>query len=307
MTTTPDPQLPYAELSTIGDGYSELLDRAADAMIAATEPTPLGDHSFVIVRPNDWVAEIIDERPHEDHPRFRTGQFVFTNVESLTRYVNRFKSPDTLGYITDIAAGRQNVTGRQLTSDLLAARFVLDDYADLNVHPDRWIGNRVHQAALQLTPTVPARRWGHAFDRQLDQQDFVDLIDDGISEIAAPAAGELRDLISDLHAIRTVSAKNLLRTGGGTQVEIAEKVTLHAGPGHIVQVPPTLTLIFAPWTALDTKIKVLVKIRPTVTADRVTFTLTCPDLETELADLLGLVAITIAEHTGIEPLRTVLK
>lgn len=292
----------YESLNTVVDfdGGSALVARAADNAISAAEPIQVADRGLLVRHPNDWVAEVIDQRLHEDHPRERTGNFKFAAVESLVRYVNRFSTPNTLGYITD-------VTGKgtaALTADLPAVNYVLDDF-----HPEaERVANRRHGATLVLRPTTAARRWGAAFGQRLSQVQMVELVIDGTGEIAAPDSADLRDLISDLHAIRTASAKSVVRASGGLAVEIAENVALHAGIGNLVQVPESLTLVLQPWTAIDATVTVDVKIRPNVNGETVTFGLTAPHLEEALNEVLRTVHAQLADTanrgTGIEPLWT---
>lgn len=277
-----------------------IIDQAVTNGVAASAPLNLGDHSLVVRRPADWVAEVIDVRPHEDHPRERHGSFKFATVESLVRYVNRFATPDTLGYITDVT-GKGNTT---LTTDLPAAWYVLDDFRP----GAEEVANRKHSATLVLRPTTAARRWGAAFGQRLTQVQMVELVIDGTGEIAAPDSADLRDLVSDLHAIRTASAKSVVRVSGGLAVELAENVALHAGTGNLVQVPESITLVLQPWTAVDATITVDVKIRPNITGEAVTFSLSAPHIEEALNEVLRTVDASLSDTqyrgTGIEPFWT---
>lgn len=280
---------------------ADLARDAAENGVLAMEPINVGDHGLLVRRPATWVAEVIDVRPQEDTSRERVGTLPFTTVESLVRYVNRYSSSDSLGYMVDVTGRGSNT----LTDNTVAAMYVLDDFAEDLSLP---IGNRRHRATLVLQPTTAARRWGKALGTSLTQHGMVELVADGVGEIANPPAADLRDLISDLHAIRTTSAKSVVRTGGGVAVELAENVGLHAGPGHLVAVPEQLTLVLQPWTAVDTIISVAVKIRPVVTGETVTFRLDAPQLEEALNAVLLAVhdqlADTKYQGTGIEPLWT---
>ena len=282
-------------------GTALLAALAADNAVLAAEPVKVGDHGLLVRRPADWVAEVIDERASELHARNMKGARKFATVESLVRYVNRFKDENTLGYITD-------VTGRGaavLAADVSAAYYVIDDWHRLDEQPM----NRDHTASLVLRPTTAARRWAAALTQPLTQVGMVELVIDGVGEIANPAAADLRDLISDLHAIRNSSAKSVIRTGGGLAVEVNENVSLHAGTGNLVEVPDTLTLVLQPWTAVDATITVEVKIRPTVNAgEQVSFRLSAPHLEEALNEVLRTIhadlSDTEAAGTGINPFWT---
>lgn len=275
-----------------------IVDTAIKDAVLAEQPIEVGDSGLLVRRPADWVAEVIDVSKSEDHAREPVGERKFATVESLVRYVNRFSDFQTLGYMSD-------VTGRGaavLTTDTQLAEYVLDDWS-----PEaEKVANRRHRAKLMLRPTTAARRWGNAFGGALTQVQMVELVIDGTGEIAKPDSADLRDLISDLHAIRTASAKSVVRTGGGLAVEVAENVALHAGTGNLVTVPESLTLVLQPWTAVEATITVDVKIRPQITGETVTFKLSAPHLEEALNTVLDAIHADLTagggDGTGIEPL-----
>lgn len=301
MTTTPNDTIQLTNLPEIcSTDPAEYAQLYAEAVAAATVPVQVGDHSEYMAAPPGWLWHEIDVRNHEDHPRERSGSFGFTTIGAIATYVDRYKTGGTIGYIADIATLS---AASCLLNRFQAVRYVLDDF---DTDPATPIGNRAHVAQLWLSPTPAARRWGSMFGKPLTQSALVELIDDGTSEIADPAAADLRDLISDLHAIRTSSAKSVIRTGGGLGVEVAENVSLHAGPGNVVTVPTEITLTFKPWTAINTAIALVVKIRPHVEAEKVMFTLVAPHLEEELARVLGDIQVGLYAATSIDPLPSIL-
>lgn len=294
--TNPSPTT-ILNTATSDGAFAAIAAHAADAVVAAAEPIDVGDHSLLVRHPADWVAEVIDVRPNEDYPRERGGTFGFATVESLVRYVNRYADDTTLGYMVD-ATGRGATI---LTQDLHAATYILDDYSN---DPSETIWNRKHRATLTLRPTTAARRWGKALSAPLSQVQMVELVIDGVGEIAAPEAADLRDLISDLHAIRTASARGVVRTGGGLAVEVSENIALHAGPGNLVTVPETLTLVLRPWTAVEATITTVVKIRPVIAGEVVTFRLDAPHVEEALNTVLSAIHGHLGDQdngTGVEP------
>lgn len=264
--------------------------------ITASEPIKVGDHGLLVRRPADWVAQVLDVRDQEDNPRERAGKFQFAGVDSLVRYVERFKDCATLGYISDVTS--KGVLA--LTSEVYAAHYVLDDFV-FGLTP---VSNRKHQAHLVLRPTPAARRWGNAFQKKLNQLEMVELVIDGTGEIAAPDSADLRDLISDLHAIRTASAKSVVRVSGGLAVEVTDNVALHAGQGNLVTVPESITLVLQPWTAVDATITVEVKVRPIITGETVLFGLSAPHLEEALNEVLRTIHADLTAGTAIEPFWT---
>jgi hypothetical protein len=289
-----------ADIQPTTQNIAVLAALAADNAVLAEAPISVGNHGLLVRRPNDWTAEVVDERRFEDHPRERKGVFSFTSVESLARYVNRFEDMKvcTLGYAHDVTGKGSKVLG----ADHLAVNYVLDDFLP---EFDSTVANRVHRADLVLRPTTAARRWAGALDTFLNQQQMVELVIDGAREIAQPDSADLRDLISDLHAIRTASAKSLVRTSGGLALEVAENVSLHAGTGNLVTIPEQITLVLQPWTAVDDTVVVEVKVRPNVRDDgRVQFLLSAPHLEDRLNEVLTGIHGTLSELVGVEPFWT---
>lgn len=267
---------------------------ATDAVIAeavqngimATEPIEVGDHGKLVAVPAGWDLRTVDVRTHEDLPRHRAGRFQFVDVPSLTAYVARYDSPDAVAY------GKAVDDESALTSlrtDSVLIRVVLDE------HPTGSVGHRDHVAELVLRPTPGARRWAKALTNALTQEQFLDLIDDGITEIAEPPGAVLRDLISDLHAIRSSSVKSVIRTGGEASLEVADNVGLRAGSGTKVTVPEHVDLVIRPWTLSEKSIAVRVKIKPRITDSRVSFLLTAPNLEQLVTEAAAQIATTAEE------------
>ncbi len=142
-----------------------------------------------------------------------------------------------------------------------------------------------HTARVVLRPTASAKRWGGALDKPLDQEQFLDLVDDGITEIASPDGAVLHGLISDLHAIRTTEVKSVIRTGGEGSIELAENAQLRTGTGTKVAFPEQITLALEPFVGLREVVTLPLRVKPHVAGQRVTFTLSCAVVD----DALGTV------------------
>ena len=301
MTDTNTPNGWYAETSTTYTVDGNVIDTAVKNGLLAQEPIELGDNAIAIPLPAGWNVHVSDERQYEDNPRERQGAFPFVGVRSLGQYVMAFRSEHTLGYLSDVNGRGPEI----LTKDLHLAKYVIDDFAT-DAFPGAPVANRRHTATLVLRPTAQARRWGAALSTILNQEQMLDLIDDGIGEIAKPPAADLRELISDLHAIRTTEAQSVIRTGGAASITVADAVNLHSGKGTEVTVPERMTIVFVPFASLDNSIVLDIKIKPIV-GDRgkVVFQLSAPTLDTQLTRLVSSVAEQLTEVTGIEPLWTV--
>lgn len=277
--------------------------RAIDATIVAAAPIEVGTHGLVFRVPSGYEIQTVDLRPLEDRPRFAAGTFEFAEVASLVDYVNDFKEPGAtrawMGDVTDRGA-------TAIAEPSTICTYVLDDLDPCS----NLTGRRSHKATLQLRPTTAARRWAKALLADcLSQTQMVELVIDGVTEIAEPPAADLRDVVRDLQAVRNTAAKSVVHTDGGFAIEVSEEVTLHAGKGATLSVPDKMRIVFVPWTALPAQqIVVDVKIRPEVrNGGTVVFRLEAPALEDALNDVLAVLHTALSAETdsgtGIKPYR----
>ena len=275
-------------------GATDLVRAAIDSGISVVEPIRVGDFGVILRRPGGDPVEI-DMRRFEDEPRmptFITGTYQFVGVRSLAGYVSRHADENTtVAYVHDVY-GKGTA---MLTSDTKAAFVILDDHA--GAQPQR----RAHKAELVLRPTAAARRWGKVLAAPaIDQETFLDLVVDGIGEIAEPAGATLRDLVSDLHAIRSTEVKSVIRTGGEGAIELAENVKLHAGSGVQVTFPETMQIVLQPFAGVPDTMVLDITIKPAVTAaNKVVFGLHCGTLDDKLAHVVASVADDITDQTGL--------
>lgn len=286
-------------------GINAIAARAIGATIVAAEPIEVGTHGLVFRVPSGYEIKTVDVRSLEDRPRFIAGTFTFAEVASLVAYVNDFKEDgSTRAYMSDVTGRGAEAIQRSTT----ICTYVLDD-----LNPDNdpaVVGRRSHKALLELRPTTAARRWAAALQADhLTQAQMVELVIDGVTEIAEPPAADLRDVVRDLQAVRNTAAKSVVHTDGGFAIEVSEEVTLHAGKGATLSVPDKMRIVFVPWTALPAQqIVVDVKIRPEVrNGGTVVFRLEAPALEDALNDVLAVLHTALSaepEHgTGIKPYR----
>lgn len=283
-------------------GAAPVVDQAIEQAVTAAEPIPVGDHGLAF-RLGTSTLQVVDVRQHEDEPRlpsFITAHPKFVGVRSLAGYVVRHIDPiTTVAYVHDVYGKGAAL----LLSDTVAAFIVLDDHPRhgefVAVGPD--VGRRAHAADLVLRPTAAAHRWGKALTAAtIGQDEFLDLVVDGITEIAEPDGALLRDLIADLHAIRSTEVRSVMRTGGQGSIELAENVKLHAGPGDEVTFPEWLTIVLQPFAGVADFVTLKVAVKPTVGNDnRVRFGLHCGEIDDRLATVIASVADDITVQTGL--------
>ncbi|MCB0968288.1 MAG: DUF2303 family protein [Ilumatobacter sp.] len=282
----------------------QFIEQSIEHALVATDPVDVGDFGMAFRKP-DGAVEIIDlnqwlyERPK---PTFITDRAKFVSVDSLARYVERYAVEEsTVAYISDTYGKGIKL----LTSDNDVAWITIDDHPlfGFDGTMDQPVGRQAHTASLVLRPTEAGKRWGQALSAaHLSQEQFLDLVVDGIGEIAEPDGAVLRDLISDLHAIRTTEVQSVVRTGGEGSIQLAENVKLHAGQGNEVSFPETLKATFVPFVGVSDAVVLTVRIKPAVGSNKVVFSLSCAQLEDQLAHVVGTIAATIAEHTSLNPL-----
>lgn len=282
------------EMNIVHAVNADVVGEAVLNGVMALEPEEVGDFGMLVTHPVGWVAEVIDTRKYEATPRYRADRLFFSRWQSLVEYVKRYQSADTLAYITDVGG----LGPAALTADRSIVSVILDD------HPVDGVANRSHTSGLTMRPTPAARRWGAALAvATIDQEALLDLVVDGITEIAEPPGAELRDLVADLHAVRTTEARSVIRSGGGSTVEVADNVALHAGTGNTLTIPEYITIVFQPWTAVDDRIVLRVKIKARIAnGNRVAFSLTAPDLDDKLSEVVANIASLIGDATDLVPL-----
>jgi hypothetical protein len=276
----------------------DIVEQAVANGIAAAEPMTIGDHGVAHLVPPGYQLTVLDTRGHEDRPRWPEGTFTFVNIESWHAYTARHRSVDTLDYARDLTA-----SGLQaLSNDTVFVTTVLDDHRptvipDLQiVAAEATVGRRKHVAQLVLRPTPEARRWAKALTTaRLSQEHMLDLIDDGIGQIASPDGATLRDLVADLHAIRTTEVQSVVRTGGEAQITTADLVQLRAGKGNTLTIPEQMQVVLTPWFASPGPMFVTVKIKPRIENGKVSFELVASDLDRVVGDAVRSVT------DGIEP------
>lgn len=258
-------------------------EAVANGIIAA-EPVELGDHGLAMALPPGFNMQTFDVRQWEQRPRQITHTVKLTSIESFATY---FQAHAVSGF-TRLYAIDESARDLTLKADRKVAMAVFDDHGGA-IEDERFprVGLRQHVAELVLRPTVPALRWADVLSVEgvtLTQEGLLNLIDDGIGEIAEPDAAVLRDLVADLHAVRTTGVQSIRSTGGDAAVTLTENVALRAGVGSQLTVPEQLTVSLVPWTIPTCgRIYARVKIRPALRDKAITFHLSSAEAPSAIA------------------------
>lgn len=296
---------PFIGLSTL-EGAPDLIRTAVDNGLAAADPASVGAYGLAYIVPASHKVEVLDIREHEDEPRlpsFPTQTHQFVGVRSLASYVDRYQNPATLAYVTDVY-GKGTA---MLTSDTPVATVVLDDHPASNLDNDDGVlsvevsvGRRAHTARLVLRPTAAAKRWGQALaTSRMSQEQFLDLVVDGLGEIAEPDGAVLRDLIQNLNALRSTEVTSVMRSGGEGQIVLAENVKLTAGTGNTVPFPEQMTIVLQPFAGVADTVTVKLRIKPALGDAHVVFSLSCGELDDTIARVVASVADDLTDQTGL--------
>lgn len=257
-----------------------LIGEAIASSVHGMAPAPIGDRSVAITTPPGYQVHTIDVTQHEERPRHKEGEFRFIEPPSWAAYLRRHEQTGTTVYAHDCS----DLGPRALMTDVVAVTAVLDDHPPATETPAT--GRRRHKALLVLRPTPEAKRWASVIGNVLNQEGFLDLIDDGIGEILHPDGADLRDVISNLHAVRSASITSVRRTGGDAEIVMGENVELRGGTVNRITVPETLRVVFLPWLASPRPVQVMVKIKPQVSGHAVAFRLEAPDITRQIAQAL---------------------
>lgn len=270
--------------ATLTSYPEDIVAEAVANGIIAAEPVELGDHGLAMALPPGFNMQTFDVRQWEQRPRQITHTVKLTSIESFATY---FQAHAVSGF-TRLYAIDESARDLTLKADRKVAMAVFDDHGGA-IEDERFprVGLRQHVAELVLRPTVPALRWADVLSVEgvtLTQEGLLNLIDDGIGEIAEPDAAVLRDLVADLHAVRTTGVQSIRRTGGDAAVTLTENVALRAGVGSQLTVPEQLTVSLVPWTIPTCgRIYARVKIRPALRDKAITFHLSSAEAPSAIA------------------------
>jgi uncharacterized protein YfdQ (DUF2303 family) len=177
---------------------------------------PHGHHQVEVTLP--------DALPLYD-PHFIKQAVTLQTTDSLSDYVNRYKSADTLLF-ADIS---QNLIRAQV------------DY-----HPaptnDPPAGRIAHAATLQLAYSTEWHEWNKISGRLMEQLEFARFVEENGADVRAPTGAELLECVRDLQAHRKVNFIKAVRTSSENEnFEYSDETTATSKKGA-VEVPTKFKL-----------------------------------------------------------------
>jgi uncharacterized protein YfdQ (DUF2303 family) len=198
--------------------------------LEAARPEPIGEDApfiFGVTIPNGDTHKVLDLEQYALQPRRKIAHATFTETESLAWYVNTHRIDGTTLYANP---------------ELGTITAIIDDHAAGSP------GHRGHTAQLKLRRTPGCERWLNAHARYLNQEEFAQLIEDGLTEIARPAGAELLEVAQSITATKSASFRSDRRLATG-RVQFAwhEELDASAGASGELSIPEIVTLVFEPF------------------------------------------------------------
>jgi uncharacterized protein YfdQ (DUF2303 family) len=155
----------------------------------------LSDGRQFIASPNDVrLQEVSDPHGMIVAPPVRTVQALTVQTkDSLSEYVNRFKTADTV-----------------LLADIDTSRIV----AVIDYHSADRAAFAAHKATLTLQHSVEWKAWAAIDGKMFDQQTFARFLEENAPDIAVPTGAELLEVARDMRAAKGADFRKKVRTAG---------------------------------------------------------------------------------------------
>lgn len=200
---------------------------------------------------NDYRINVIDLEDKMPTPRRATSKVTVEDTTSFVDFVNRFPTERDA---TVIYVGRGAAQATAIFND--------------NGRDPGW---RDHRATLNWAKTDEWKRWTKN-DRQLmKQEDFAELIEDGLSEIVDPDAADLLEIaqtVKGLMSVNIVSARYL--QDGSVKVGYDETIDVSGGRSGDMTIPSHFTLQMAPFEG-GTPITITARLRYRLVGKQISF------------------------------------
>lgn len=209
-----------------GDAAAIIESTRADTL-AAAEQREIAPHVFRTVVPAGYSAVVTDLEKYQDRPRRNTSKVALHTTESFVQYLG-------------IHAVDGSTQAYALPDNLTVQAIIDDD------------SHRDHHARLTLQRTDACKRWFGAHSQYMGQEEFAQLVEDGLGEIAQPAGADLLELAQSMHASSSASFRSGLRlTDGRVQFSYVEELEARAGADGQMTIPEKITLVFAPFEGAE--------------------------------------------------------
>ncbi|TXH46078.1 MAG: DUF2303 family protein [Desulfurellales bacterium] len=155
-----------------------------------------------LIVPNGWKVESFPELLSTTQPDRIRQEVLFTDHVSFVDYVNRFKLPDSMAFVSDFG-----------TPEGTVPRFiVVFDYHN----PEGSASLKTHKAFMLPKLTVAFQRWTKANGKQMGQFEFAEFIERNMGDIASPPAADLLHFINEFSVEGTLQFSRVQRLQNGS-------------------------------------------------------------------------------------------
>lgn len=187
-------------------------------------------HVLTRLVPRGYTVDHHHVERYDETPSRQRGEVQLLTTASLAEHVLRHQQALTVGYVMP-------ASGPSIT-------VIYNDHGQ----PVDDAGWRDHRATLRYTPTPGWLRWTKADRKMMDQVEFAELVEDGLTEIASPAGADLLEIVQTIHATTAASFRSAQRLRDGqVQISYVEDVAATAGADGRLTIPTTITLLVSPF------------------------------------------------------------
>ncbi len=276
-----DPITHLAEAIYPGSDAETLIRHARET--AALTPTMVTDQLVSMLTPSGWSRREIDLSALAEHPLRAKSVDKVLQTDSFVDLVRRWHTGATVIYVQP--------------SEFTAVA-VFDDHADVTVSGAA--GWREHRLQLSWRRSPGWNRWAGAHRKMLSQDDFAELVEDGLTEIARPAGADLLELAQSIKVTSSASFRSDRRLATGqVQLNYVEELEGRAGGDGQMTIPASITLLLAPIDGSQ-PIEVVARFRYRLSGGKLTLGVIIDRLDDVLADAVaGEVDRIRAEFPGV--------
>jgi uncharacterized protein YfdQ (DUF2303 family) len=269
--TAPMPEVPQPRRSVDSSGVQAAIDLALEHGRQDADdlaPNLRGQH---VAAGNDY--QIVDLQPYADAPRRAAGIVQLVTTDSLVTYLHRHTRPEAINGSVDDQRCSLYVDLPNFTAITV-----------LNDHSYDGPGWRDDRATLKWQPTPGWQRWAGVDRKMLQQDEFSELIEDGLTEIATPSGADLLELAQSIRATTSANFRSDRRLQNGrVQLTYVEEVDARAGADGQMEIPADITLVLAPFQGAE-PVTVKARLRYRVTGGKLTLGIILNNPDIVLAD-----------------------
>jgi uncharacterized protein YfdQ (DUF2303 family) len=218
-----DPTLPPQESNAAA--VIDVAKEAAQNTMTLKEVNPTTDY---VVVDRDGAARILDLSSLLDKPKRPEGTYKPATLLALIDYVEKHEQGDHTTLWVHPTSG--NVVA------------ILDD------HSAKWTAWRKHRAELKLLVTEEWQFWTRHDGNYMSQQEFAELLQEGLPDIAKPDGADLLETCSTIQATTNATFRSGFRLDNGeVKMQYDEEIDGKAGKHGELSIPEEFLLSLAPF------------------------------------------------------------